>query len=83
MNARHYNAERIRQLRREKSAAEGRDITQDVVAEALGVHRQSIYRAENGLDVAYELLCDLAEYYDVEVTSWLYARPLKEAAKAA
>lgn len=77
MNANHYDAEKIRQLRRDKAAKENRAITQQEIATALGVDRQTIYRVEYALDVSYEMLCALADYYDVPVTLWLYPRPRK------
>lgn len=83
MTSNHYDPEKLRQCRREKSAQVGRDLSQEDLAKTLDVHRQTIYRAEKGEDVRYELLCDLAEYYDVPVTSWLYPRPKKMALEVA
>lgn len=75
MNANHYDPEKLKQLRSQKSKGVTSEITQQMVADALGVQRQTIYRAENGIDVSYELLCELAAYYDVEVVSLLYPTP--------
>lgn len=83
MTSNHYDPEKLRQCRRDLSARLGRDVSQDEIARALDVHRQTIYRAENGEDVRYELLCDLAEHYDVPVTAWLYPRPKKMALEIA
>lgn len=82
MNATHYNPDMLKQLRTEKSRADNTEITQQIVADALNVQRQTIYRAENGIDVSYELLCDLASYYGVEVISLLYPTPKTEQAAA-
>lgn len=77
MNARHYDPEKLKRIREEKS------FTQEFVAKRLDVNRQTIYRAEKGLDVSYELLCDISEVYEIEVTSLLYPRPLPEITVAA
>lgn len=70
MNSQHYNPEKLKQLRESKA------LTQKQVADQLGIDRQTIYRAESGQSASYELLCSLAEMYEVEVTSLLYPRPL-------
>lgn len=82
MDTRHYDPNKLKQLRLEKSKREGTEITQQAVAKVLNVHRQTIYRAEYGLDVPYELLCDLANYYQVPVVSLLHPVPLESAAAA-
>ena len=69
MNARHFNHEKLKALRLKKGE------TQEQVAKALGVHRQTVYRAESGQDIPYELLCDLATHYEVEVVTLLYREP--------
>lgn len=69
MNATHYRHEELKRLRN----AQRRSVIE--VAEALGKERMSIYRAENGTSVSYELLCDLARYYEVPVVSLLYPVP--------
>ena len=71
MNSRHYDPDKLKCLR------EQRGETQENVAKALHVHRQTIYRAENGLDVPYELLCDLAKHYEIEVIRLLHPTPLE------
>lgn len=83
MTSNHYDPEKVRQCRRDLSARLGREVSQEEVARALDVHRQSIFRVESGLDVRYELLCDVADYYDVPVTAWLHPRPKKAMAAAA
>jgi len=70
MNSQHYNADKLKQLR------EGKGLTQNQAAEALSVDRQTIYRAEAGLSASYELLCSLADLYEVEVISLLHPRPV-------
>lgn len=70
MNSRHYDIEKLKRLREE------RGLSQDAVAKHLKINRQTIYRAEKGIKVPYELLCDLSELYDVEVISLLYPKPL-------
>lgn len=82
MNANHYDPEKLKKLRAEKSLRDGSEITQQIVADALGVQRQTIYRAENGLDISYERICDLADYYGVEVTSLLHSKPKAQALAA-
>ncbi len=71
MNATHYDPEKLKRLRVEKSLRDGKDITQQIVADALEVQRQTIYRAENGLDISYEMLCSLGRYYGVDVLTLL------------
>lgn len=73
MNARHFDPKKLKELRRNHR------LTQEAVAERIGVHRQTVYRAEKGLDIPYELLCDLSGVYDVEVVSLLYPKPLPTA----
>jgi transcriptional regulator with XRE-family HTH domain len=77
MNWRHYDHEKLRQLRREKSAAEGRKISLEDVASALAAHKETISRAERGAVASYELLCQLADFYQVPVTSLLHPVPLQ------
>lgn len=76
MNSNHYNAERLQALRQQKSLAAGKSITQQAVADALGVQRQTVYRAERGENISYEMLCALAAFYNVEVISLLHPIPL-------
>lgn len=77
MNSTHYDPEKLKKLRAEKSIRDGVDLTQERVANALKVQRQTIYRAENGLDISYERLCQLANYYGVPVITLL--RPIPNA----
>lgn len=43
-----FKLEKIAQLRRDKEIREGRRITQQEVADAVGVHMNTIWRFENG-----------------------------------
>lgn len=74
MNATHYDPNKLKALREQK------EMSQQDVASALSVHRQTVYRAEAGIDVSYELLCALANFYDADVIALLYPRPLAIAA---
>jgi DNA-binding XRE family transcriptional regulator len=76
MNSKHYDPGKLKSLREQKGE------TQETVARALDVHRQTIYRAEKGLDVPYELLCDLAHHYQVPVISLLHPVPIEATAAA-
>lgn len=71
MNARHYDHSKLKELRK------SRDLTQDQVAEALNVDRQTIYRAEGGLTAGYDLLCDMCDLYGVSIISVIYPRRVK------
>jgi DNA-binding XRE family transcriptional regulator len=66
MNSRRYDLEKLKSLRGQRGEP------QETVAKALHVHDQTIYCAENGLDVPYELLCDLAKHYGIKVISLLH-----------
>jgi DNA-binding XRE family transcriptional regulator len=82
MNTNHYDPEKLKRLRAEKSLRDGVEITQQMVADALNVQRQTIYRAENGLDISYERLCQLAGYYGVSVITLLHPMPNMRAVAA-
>lgn len=69
MKAEDYKIEKLKALRAKKK------LTQKQVAEAVGHDRQTIYRAETGKGAGFQLLCKLAEFYDVPVTSLLKPRP--------
>lgn len=45
-----------------------------------GVSRTTIYRAESGDIASYSLLTDLARYYGLPVTAFLYSHPMQKAA---
>ncbi len=63
MDARHYNHTKL---------IEARELlgkTQQDIADLLNVDRQTIYRAEAGKAVSYELLAALCGYYRLPMTS--------------
>ena len=63
-------AERLRKLRREKSARENRDVTQREVAEHVGVSPMTITNYENGVGgVGYDVAWALADFYDVPIAA--------------
>lgn len=66
-----YDYQKLYQLRLEKSGKEGRLITQDEVAQAVGTQRQTISLAENGEYISWPTLKKLARYYGVKRTSLL------------
>jgi transcriptional regulator with XRE-family HTH domain len=74
MDSRHYNPNKLKQLR------ERIGLTQAQVAKMLNVNRQSVYRAESGRIVSYDLLCALCAFYKTEVTELLRPRPLTKRA---
>lgn len=76
MDSKHYNPNALKELRRVRGE------TQDQVARALNVTRQTIYRAEAGQNIPYETLCDIATYYGIEVVRLLYPKPLSAEAAA-
>jgi transcriptional regulator with XRE-family HTH domain len=57
-------AERIAQLRREKSARERKDVTQAMIAEAVGLVPETYSRYENGRrKVPEDVITALAKYF--------------------
>lgn len=71
MDARHYNHDRLRQLRELKG------LTQKEVAEHLNIDRQTVYRIEAGQSVSYETLCDLCRFYGIDVRRLLHPQPVE------
>lgn len=69
MDARYYDPERLVALRRQTG------LTQEQVAQKVGKKRQNVCKAENGQDVSYEFVCDLAMFYGVPVTTIIYPIP--------
>lgn len=67
-----YNSERLKKLR------EKQGLTQQEVADALEVNRQTVYRAEAGRLASYKLLCAFAVFYQVQVSSLLLPRPISK-----
>lgn len=78
MDARHFNPEKLKQARQERSFQIRKMLSQNDVAKALGVAYQTISMAERGKMASYDLLCRMAEFYDVSVTDWLYPNPKAE-----
>lgn len=70
VNAKHYNAEVLRQWR------EGAGLSQEALAEKIGVHRITIIRAESGDSASYDLLLRIASEFSRSVTEALHAYPV-------
>jgi DNA-binding XRE family transcriptional regulator len=69
MDSRHYNPSKL---------VEARELigkTQQDMANALSVDRQTIYRAEAGKAISYELLAQLCVFYRVPITSVILPFP--------
>lgn len=60
MDKQHYNPEILAAARKEKT-------TQKELAEALGVTEMTIYRAEKGESVSYELLSEICRSIGINV----------------
>jgi transcriptional regulator with XRE-family HTH domain len=71
MNRSHYDHERLRDLRLR------RHLTQEQVARALDVQRQTIYRAEKGYRISFNVLLQLAKFYGVNHLTLMRRAPLK------
>ena len=57
----------LRECRKEKG------ITQEQLAEMLGVTNRSVSRWENGSNLPdLDILIEMADYYDVELTKWMH-----------
>lgn len=76
MDSRHYNPKALKELRLVRGE------TQEQVAKALNVTRQTIYRLEAGQDVGYGTLCNIAGHYGIDVVRLLYPKPLRAEAAA-
>ena len=74
MNATHYDPDKLVQAR------ELRGETQQQIADALNVDRQTIYRAEQGKSISYELLAKLCGYYSIPMVNIL--KPIDSLAAA-
>jgi transcriptional regulator with XRE-family HTH domain len=69
MDSRHYYNQKLidaRQLRGK---------SQQEIADAVKVDRQTIYRAESGKNASYDLLADLCRLYEIPMTNIIIARP--------
>jgi transcriptional regulator with XRE-family HTH domain len=74
MNSTHYDPGKL------KTEREKKRMSQPEVAEALRVHPGTVYRAEAGQNVSYELLCTLTDFYGIDVKDLLYSRQIAVAA---
>lgn len=68
MNAEHYNPELLATVRKQK-------ITQKDLAEKLGVTEMTIYRAEKGESVSYELLSEICREIGIDIKNILVSTP--------
>jgi len=62
MDARHYYHNKLAEARTLRGK------TQQEIANEMQVDRQTIYRAEKGETVSYELLAKLCNYYSIPMT---------------
>jgi transcriptional regulator with XRE-family HTH domain len=69
MDSRHYLPAKLAKARE----LEGK--TQQEIAAALNVDRQTIYRAEAGKSVSYELLAEMCRIYGIPMTSIIIPVP--------
>jgi transcriptional regulator with XRE-family HTH domain len=72
MDARHYDPQKITKLR------ESVGMSQDALAQEVGVCRVTINRAEQGRSASYNLLVKIANALNVSVTEFLYPHPKPE-----
>ena len=72
MNNAYYFNDELKRLREEKRW------TQQEVADAVKRDRQTIYCAEAGRRISYELLYDLATLFKVDVTGLLKRNPVPQ-----
>lgn len=66
MDATHYDPQKL------VKARELLDKTQQEIATELNVDRQTIYRAEAGASVSYELLSKMCAFYRIPMTNIVY-----------
>lgn len=69
MDAKHYYCQKLVDARMLRGK------TQQEIAEALNVDRQTIYRAERGQAVSYELLAELCGHYEIPMTNIIVPTP--------
>lgn len=69
MDSKHYNAKQLVKLRQDLR------LSQQQVANAVSVDRQTIYRVEAGRSTSYELLAQLCAYYKIPMHEILYSFP--------
>jgi len=70
MNAEHYNPELLATARKKAT-------TKTELAKTLGVTKMTIYRAEKGESVSYELLSEICREIGIDVKSILVSTPDK------
>ena len=73
MDSSFYHHDKLRELRKSQR------LTQTEVGTLLGVKRQTIYRAEKGLPISFNLLASLARLYRVKLMT-LLRKPTSKAA---
>lgn len=71
MNAEHYDHEKLARLRSEK-------LTQKDLAEQLQIREMTVYRAEKGINVSYELLLRMCTILGVDIREILKVEPAKK-----
>lgn len=71
MNTEHYSPEILAAERKKK-------ITQKELAERLGVTEMTIYRAESGQNVSYELLVDICHEIGIDIKKLLLSTEPKK-----
>lgn len=69
MDSRHYNPTKL------VAARELRNKTQQQIAQALNVDRQTVWRIESGKNISYELLAQACNLYGLAVTEVLIPYP--------
>lgn len=69
MNSQHYYNKKL------VDARELLGKTQQDIADALSVDRQTIYRAEAGTNASYELLVRMCRFYRIPMTNVVIAEP--------
>lgn len=69
MNLNHYDPKKL------KDARKLIGMSLQEVATIIGVDRQTIYRAEAGQSVSYELLASLCGFYRIPMTGIVYPNP--------
>jgi transcriptional regulator with XRE-family HTH domain len=69
MDVRHYDPAKLAEARKVNN------LTQQDVANALNVDRQTIYRAESGITASYEILAALCKLYKLPMTAVILPYP--------
>lgn len=74
MDAKHYNPKIFTQKRADLNKS------QQQIADALKVDRQTIYRVEAGKNASYEIIAAMCAYYSIPTTDVVYSFPKVEVA---